>query len=111
MKPTNGTHPDSSTTRSNGNGNGNGNGSHSAPSNGHRGPRTSALDGEEPNNSDSMDAAVQQLAQLRETLKGALNGMVELSATLKVVRQQQRDTEREIRTVRSTIRSLREIRL
>lgn len=109
MKPTNGTHPASSAT--NGNGNGNGNGGHSAPSNGHRVSRAPALEGEDSNGSDPMDAAVQQLAQLRETLKGALNGMVELSATLKTVRQQQKDTEREIRTVRSTIRSLKDIRL
>ena len=95
MKPTNGNQQ----TATNGNGNG------------HRAPRPSLEDGEEASGSDPMDAAAQQLAQVRETLKGALTTLGELAGTLKAVRQQQRDTEREIRTVRSTIRSLKEIRL
>lgn len=130
MKPTNGTRPVSSSHSSNGNGNG----GHSHSGNGHRpgarlaGDReeealSSSANGSSPSRSsssdstpgaaaaDPMDAAVQQLALVRDTLRSALAGLGELLTTLKSVRQQQRDTEREIRTVRSTIRSLREINL
>lgn len=92
--------------------NGNGNGHADGNGNGNRLSSTSSYNAEEAiTPSDPVDAAIQQLAQTKEALKEALAGLSGLTATLKEVRQQQKDTEREIKTVRSTIRSLRELKL
>ncbi len=55
--------------------------------------------------------ADRQIAEAKQALKHAARSLGDLSTTLKALRRQQRTADRELRTVRSSIRSLKNIRL
>jgi DNA polymerase-3 subunit beta len=59
----------------------------------------------------ALDLAAINLHQVREYLRMALSELGELANALKQARNEQRNTEREIRQVRSTIRSLQKVEL
>jgi len=73
--------------------------------------RTNPPSEAESGKADPIDIAGHQLTEVKEGLKRALSNLNGLSASLKAIRQQRRDTEREIQTVRTTIRSLKKVDL
>lgn len=60
---------------------------------------------------DPIEAAARQLMQVREALKVADSRLTDLVGTLRVVSRNRRQTEREMRAVRGTLRHLRKIEL
>ena len=60
---------------------------------------------------DQIEAAASKITEIKEALRTAMSGLNDLTAALKATRQQQRQTDREIRTVRQTIRSLQKVGL
>lgn len=61
--------------------------------------------------SSALDVAASQITNLRELLRQAASGLGELVGTLKQARTEQKSTEREIRHIRGTIRSLQKMEL
>jgi hypothetical protein len=61
--------------------------------------------------SPSLELAMQELIKLRETLQLASHGLKATAGLIRQARQEQRSTDREVRTVRSTIQSLKKLRL
>ena len=59
----------------------------------------------------ALELANTNLQQVREYLRMAQSELGELSNTLKQARNEQRNTEREIRQVRATIRTLQKVEL
>lgn len=66
---------------------------------------------EAPTEEDPIDAAAAKIADVRDALRTAAAGLGEVTAALKATRQQQRQADREIRTVRKTLRTLRKVEL
>ena len=64
-----------------------------------------------PTEGDPIDAAAAKIAEVRDALRTAVAGLGEVTAALKATRQQQRQADREIRTVRQTLRTLRKVEL
>jgi hypothetical protein len=58
-----------------------------------------------------IDEAMLELAKVKDTLRNAATGLQSAAAKLKVAKQAQRTSDKEIRSVRSTIESLRKVRL
>jgi 1-acyl-sn-glycerol-3-phosphate acyltransferase len=52
-----------------------------------------------------------KIGEIKEALRTAVTGLNDLTACLKATQRQQRQTDKEIRTVRQTIRSLRKVEL
>ncbi len=93
--------PTTSTTPTtpNHNHNGNGNGTHS---------HYPAVESEEAS---PLDAAANHVNCVKELLRQAVSALTDLAQTLKQARNEQRNTEREVRQVRSTIRTLQKVEL
>ncbi|MFT4549024.1 MAG: DNA polymerase III sliding clamp (beta) subunit (PCNA family) [Verrucomicrobiales bacterium] len=60
---------------------------------------------------DSIDEAMSELAKVRDTLREAATGLQSAAAKLKRAKQEQRTANKEISSVRSTLESLRKVRL
>lgn len=58
-----------------------------------------------------LDEAVARINGVKDQLRQAASGLTEIAASLKQVKSEQKSTEREIRQVRSTIRSLQKVEL
>lgn len=58
-----------------------------------------------------IDEALLDLAKVRDTLREAATGLQSAAAKLKRAKQEQRTADKEIRSVRSTLESLRKVRL
>ena len=58
-----------------------------------------------------VDDALLDLARVRDTLREAAAGLQSAAAKLKRAKQEQRTADKEIRSVRSTLESLRKVRL
>ena len=71
--------------------NGNGNATHTAPP------------------SDPLDAAAGHIDDMKSALRAAMSSINALAASLKATRQQQKQAERDMRTVRSTLKSLQKV--
>jgi len=55
--------------------------------------------------------ADEKIAEIKSALKAAASGLSELTATLRASRQQRRKTEKEVKSVRQTLRRLRKVEL
>ncbi|MDF1738659.1 MAG: DNA polymerase III subunit beta [Verrucomicrobiales bacterium] len=53
----------------------------------------------------------EKIAEIKSALKVAASGLAELTACLRASRQHQRQTEKEVRSVKKTLRSLRQVEL
>lgn len=58
-----------------------------------------------------LDAAANHVNCVKELLRQAVSALTDLAQTLKQARNEQRNTEREVRQVRSTIRTLQKVEL
>lgn len=58
-----------------------------------------------------LDAAADHVNSVKELLRQAVSALTDLAQTLKQARNEQRNTEREVRQVRSTIRTLQKVEL
>ena len=76
---------------------------HNGGTNGHQ---PGDVDEENP-----LDAAATQIACVKELLKQAASGLTELASSLKQAKADQRSTEKEVKAVRSTIRTLQKVAL
>ena len=56
-----------------------------------------------------MDAAAGHIDEVKNALRAAMTSVNALAANLKATRQQQRQAERDMRTVRSTLKSLQKV--
>ncbi len=56
-----------------------------------------------------LDAAINHIGSARDLLRQAVTGLGEALASLKQVKAEQKTTDKEIRQVRSTIRSLQKV--
>ena len=81
------------------NGNTNGNGDHPAA-------ETSPI-GEKP----SLEQALDQIEFVKGSLRGAVTNLNNLADTLRQVQRERRLSEREIRSVRGTLKALQTVRL
>jgi DNA polymerase III sliding clamp (beta) subunit (PCNA family) len=82
------------------------NGTHPVPANG--GARNS---GSSTNSKPSIEAAIDNLDSFRASLREALNGISEITSLLRQAIRDQRANEREIQSVRQTLRSLQGVRI
>ncbi len=58
----------------------------------------------------SLEDAMRELGQVKETLRLAANGLQAAAGLVRQARQEQKSSDREMRTVRSTLRSLTKLR-
>ena len=58
-----------------------------------------------------LDAAANHISCVKELLRQATSALTDLATALKQARNEQRNTEREVRQVRSTIRTLQKVEL
>ena len=65
----------------------------------------------EPPTESPIDDALLDLAKVKDTLREAATGLQSAAAKLKRAKQEHRSTDKEIRSVRSTLESLRKVRL
>lgn len=75
---------------------------------------TDAPNGSSPNplnDASKIEEAIELIDSLKESLQDGLTGLKDLSGKLKQLQREQKSAEREFQSIRSTLRSLQNVKL
>lgn len=75
---------------------------------------TDVADGPSPmplNNASKIEEALELIDSLKESIQDGLAGLKDLSSKLKLIQREQKSTEREFQSIRSTLRSLQNVKI
>ena len=59
----------------------------------------------------SLETALEQVETVKGSYREAIRGLSELTDTLKAIQKERKSTEKEVQTVRSTLRQLQSVKL
>ena len=71
-------------------------------------PKTPQTNGTEKT---SLETALEQVETVKGSYREAIRGLSDLTDTLKAIQKERKSTEKEVQTVRSTLRQLQSVKL
>ena len=66
---------------------------------------------ETPASESAIKTVMQQIEKIKDTLKGVVNDFSDVLVSLKTVEKEKKATEKEIESIRSTLRSLQKVQI